>query len=75
MRGNAKRGGVYIIRALADIENEMRRAAAALDDALFVEYWGRPVPRGQRIREWLKRADELAETWKPSQVLFLKKKI
>jgi hypothetical protein len=71
LRSNSKRGGNYLMRALQDIEHEMRQAAATMEDALFVEYWGAKVPTRERIREWLKRADEYAETWKPSDVLFL----
>lgn len=74
MRSNATRGGNYVLRALLDIEKEMRTAAATLEDTLFVEYWGKPVPPKQRISEWLKRADRLAVGWKPSKVLFREKK-
>jgi hypothetical protein len=70
LRGSSKRGGNYVMRALLDIEDEMRTAAATLDSALFVEYWGADVSPGQRIKEWLKRADGFATTWKPSEVLF-----
>ena len=72
LRSDPKRGGLYIMRALMDTEDEMRRAAAYLEDALFVEYWGASVPPKSRIREWLKRADKQAGTWKPSEVLFLR---
>lgn len=71
MRSDSKRGGNYVQRALADIEEEMRAAAATMDDALFVEYWGVSVPPERRIQEWLKRADGLATTWVPSKHLFL----
>jgi len=66
-----ERGGNYMLRALRDIEPEMRSAAETLDDSLFVDYWGRSVRPADRIREWLKRADDLATTWKPSEELFL----
>jgi hypothetical protein len=69
-----KRGGRHVERALKRIENEMRVASRELEDALFVEYWGVSVPPAMRIQEWLKRADELATTWKPSAVLFLEDK-
>jgi hypothetical protein len=69
-RGNAARGGLYIQRALKDIELEMREAAAGLEGALFVEYWGEDVPPDERIRQWLEKADAFATTWVPSQVLF-----
>jgi hypothetical protein len=64
------RGGNYIKRSLKDIEAEMRRAAATLDDALFEEYWGKRVPPEDRIREWLRRADHYARGWRPSAELF-----
>jgi len=69
-----KRGGNYVKRALQVIEKEMRAAAQYLDDALFVEYWGLSVSPENRIREWLKRADELATTWVPSKELFIDNK-
>jgi hypothetical protein len=65
------RGGNYVLRALVDIQEEMRVAAATLDDALFVEYWGSEVPREERINRWLERADQLAVEWRPSEHLFL----
>lgn len=74
LRSNPKRGGLYIVRALKDIEPEMRRAAAELEDALFVEYWKKSVPPEGRIKEWLKRADRLAKDWVPSKELFLEEK-
>ena len=70
LRRDPQRGGLYIMRSLQDIEREMRRAAATLDNALFVEYWGASVPPEKRIEEWLERADKHAETWKPSDALF-----
>lgn len=65
-----ERGGIYMARALKAIEEDMRAAALAMDDALFVEYWGRSVAPKDRISEWLKRADEYARDWKPSEELF-----
>jgi hypothetical protein len=70
LRSDETRGGNYVQRALHDIEPEMREAAAHLDDALFVEYWGEPVRPEERIAKWLSRADELARDWRPSEVLF-----
>jgi hypothetical protein len=70
LRGNQTRGGIYIMRALQDIEEEMRAAADRLEDALFVEYWGKSVKKSARIKEWLKRADAHAVGWKPSRALF-----
>ena len=71
MRGNPMRGGLYLLRGLLDIQSEMRTAAATLEDALFVEYWGRSVKPERRIPEWLEQADDLAIDWIPSEVLFL----
>ena len=71
---NDDAGGVYIMRALKLIENEMKCAAQTMDDALFVEYWGESVPPEERIRCWLEKADALARDWKPSECLFLDEK-
>lgn len=68
---NQTRGGNYVLRALLDIEIEMRDAASKMDDALFIEYWGKSVPPENRITEWLVRADELAVNWTPSKHLFI----
>lgn len=70
MRANDERGGIYTMRALQDIEAEMRRAAAEMPDEVFVEYWGMSCAPQDRLTEWLRRADELADGWVPSQVLF-----
>ena len=70
MRGDQTRGGNYMLRSLQDIEAEMRKAAAELEDALFMEYWGFSAPPKQRIKEWLKLADKYATDWKPSKELF-----
>ena len=69
-----ERGGNYILRALQGIENEMLEAARTLEDALFVEYWGKSCKPEKRIQEWLKQADKYAKGWKTSDVLFLMKK-
>jgi hypothetical protein len=73
LRSNPVRGGIYIQRALQDIEEEMLTAAKRLDDALFLEYWGESVQPEDRIKKWLARADKLATGWKPSKTLFRKK--
>lgn len=70
LRSDATRGGNYLMRSLMDIQEEMREAAARMDDALFVEYWGAAVPPENRISEWLKQADGYARDWKPSAILF-----
>jgi hypothetical protein len=71
LRSDETRGGIYILRALQDIEVAMRDAALSLDDALFEEYWGTSVPPKDRITEWLVRADKYARNWSPSKHLFL----
>lgn len=71
LRADETRGGLYIMRSLQDIEKEMREAAATLDDALFLEYWGISTLPEERIKLWLARADAAATEWKPSEVLFL----
>ncbi|MDD5493755.1 MAG: restriction endonuclease [Dehalococcoidia bacterium] len=68
---NNDNGGIYIERAIKLIETEIRDAAARLEDALFVEYWGFSVPPNRRVQEWLRLADSYARYWKPSDVLFL----
>ncbi len=69
-----KRGKWHLKRALMDIQNEMLVAAQALPDSLFVEYWGKAVPKEKRIANWLALADEHAKksdaAWKPSEELF-----
>lgn len=71
---NDDNGGIYIERALLLIEDEMRKAALEMDDAIFVEYWGESVPPEKRIERWLEKADALAKNWKPSDSLFQKKR-
>ena len=71
MASENARGGLYIQRALADLEVEMTAAANRLEDALFIEYWGISVPPDTRIEKWLALADEIATDWVPSKVLFL----
>lgn len=71
--------GIYILRALLFLENDMRKAAVYLQDKLFVEYWGSEVTKEidihnpkERIRYWLFKADQYAKAWKASSYLFLK---
>ena len=70
-----ERGGIYVQRALQRIQPQMIEAANYLEDDLFSEYWGRSVPKNERLGEWLKMADVYAKvanpSWKPSKVLFL----
>jgi len=65
------RRGDYIKRALLNIQDEMKAAAARLEDALFEEYWGESAPPNQRIKRWLELADNYAVGWRPSKILFL----
>ncbi len=67
------RGGIYIQRSLMDIQDEMRKAANELEDALFVEYWGISCPPERRIEEWLRRADAACKNWRPSECMFIDK--
>jgi len=57
---NDDHGGLYIIRMLKLMEQDIEAAALRMDDALFVEYWGASVSPENRIREWLKKADAYA---------------
>lgn len=70
-----ERGGIYVQRALKNIESHMVAAASYLENALFAEYWGEIVSPEKRIKTWLAMADKYAElanpVWKPSDVLFL----
>lgn len=69
---NDDAGGVYIERALKLLEDEMKKAAFSMSDALFVEYWGESITPEKRITRWLEKADALATGWKPSESLFVK---
>ncbi len=69
--GNDDDGGIYVKRGLLLLEAEILEAADRMDDALFEEYWGKSVPKDERIEKWLLRADALARNWIPSACLFL----
>jgi len=75
LRANNERGGNYIKRALADIEDEMILAAQNLEDSLFQEYWGENIPANERINRWLELADKFAIGWIPSRELFISKSV
>lgn len=69
--------GLYILRALLLLEDDMKEAAKYLDKKLFVEYWGNEavdrVDFGNPtaiIKYWLECADGYARGWKPSEFLF-----
>ncbi len=70
--------GIYILRSLLHLEDDMRNAAEYLEDKLFIEYWGEEAcskinihnPE-DRIRYWLSQADYYAKEWQPSSYLFI----
>jgi hypothetical protein len=69
--------GIYILRSLLLLEDDMRKAAVYLEDKLFQEYWGDDITNKidihkpvERIRYWLKQADNYAQAWTPSEYLF-----
>lgn len=66
-----ERGGIYLLRSIKKIQPEIKQAAIDLEDELFEEYWGISVKPEDRIKEWLKRADEVATEFVPSDHLFL----
>ena len=68
---NDDEGGLYIARMLKLMEEELIKAAMRMEMALFEEYWGTAVDPKDRIKEWLRRADQFAGgKWKPSHELF-----
>lgn len=69
MRSNQERGGNYLLRALQDIEDEIKSAASYLEDNLFKEYWGYTVPLEDRVAHWLDLLDSYARDWTPSREL------
>lgn len=73
MRSDQARGGNYILRALQDIEIQIKDASNYLDDRLFLEYWGVEIKASNRIEYWLSKLDEYAVGWIPSSKLFLPK--
>lgn len=69
--------GIYILRSLLLLEDEMRNAATYLEDKLFQEYWGDDIDTkidihdpSAKIRYWLTQADSFAKEWIPSEYLF-----
>lgn len=70
--------GIYILRSLLLLEDDMRNAASYLEKKLFQEYWGNEIGRkidihdpSARIRYWLHQADYYAKDWTPSEYLFI----
>lgn len=70
LKGDPTRGGLYVARALMELEDAMTEAALRMEDALFVEYWGESIPPDRRIARWLELADGYAKGWVPSNDLF-----
>jgi len=69
--------GIYILRSLLLLEEDMLKAASYLDDRLFIEYWGEEIVEEidihdpiARIKYWLQEADRYAREWTPSEYLF-----
>lgn len=69
--------GIYILRSLLLVENDMRKASAYLDTRLFAEYWGDEAISKidvhnptEVLRYWLSQADYYAQEWTPSEYLF-----
>jgi hypothetical protein len=68
-----ERGGNRLLRSLQNIEAAIIQAAEDLPSAVIEKYWGEAIEPRDRIKEWLKRADRYAKTWKPSEKLFKEK--
>ena len=68
--------GIYILRSLLLLEEDMKKAAEYLDSKLFLEYWGEDAAdidltdTRERLRYWLRMADNYAKEWTPSTYLF-----
>lgn len=69
--------GIYILRSLLLLEDDMKKAAGYLEKSLFIEYWGEDKCStvdldnpDDIIKEWLEQADSYAKEWKPSEFLF-----
>ena len=61
-----ERGGDYILRSVKNNMKAIRKAAAELDDALFVEYWGESCTRENRMTRWFELVDAARPTDPPS---------
>lgn len=61
----------HIVHTLRGLQNFMLDSIQTLDEELFCEYWGESYPVGERLNEWLRRADRYAQEWIPSQSLFM----
>lgn len=69
-KNNSDRGGLYIAKSLIAIENQIKEASLYMDDMIFEEYWGVKIQPKDRLRYWLKLADNIATDWTPSKILF-----
>lgn len=75
VRPGDERGGLYLQRFLEGAQDDLLDALDRIDDSVLKEYWDRVVPRDQRLKEWLRRADSYAlPKWKPSDVLFVRRR-
>ena len=62
-------GGDYVLRSVASNMDLIRQAAARLDDAFFVEYWGESYPPESRMSRWFELIDAACPKDPPSQHL------
>lgn len=58
-------------RAFIILQDDMIEASRSLDPALFKEYWNEEVEPDERLAWWLRKADEYATNWRPSDHMFL----
>ena len=65
----AERGGDYILRSVKKNMEAIHQAAAYLDDALFVEYWGENCSPEDRMERWFEQIDALRPDDPPSSYL------
>lgn len=71
LRSDSSRGGLYIERALRDLEPQFLAAVDRVPDSIIADYWGQPAPpRRERLKAWLRLADGFARDWRPSTTLF-----
>lgn len=64
-----ERGGDYLLRSVRRNMAAIRAAAARLDDALFVEYWGESCPPAKRVERWFELIDRARPADPPSKRL------
>ncbi len=61
-----ERGGDYILRSVKNNIEAIHKAAAELDDALFVEYWGESCLPESRLTRWFELIDAARPANPPS---------